>query len=309
MSAELFVQADVPPLTWDEFRTTRPVGSIALDGFVIGEPRFDPDGPYLNANHHENVDRLATLSSAQQILVDTQMGMDKAFTVDGKFSPNVFVNDCDQDVCAAWYLLDNISEAKHPSPALNRFIQVAGLLDVTAGAFPFDKDQRILGELTWVFEPYALFRASGEMSKKDNAQYKSVIEDVGLRIGRHLMGRGETAELDLRYRKIGGGLGWTMIAEEGKDGRVGAMRDGIEAYVAAQELENNRWRYSIARLSEFIPFDIPAILERLNQVEGTTNDTWGGATIVGGSPRVGASKLSPTEVEAIINEYIEQQRK
>ncbi|HEY8886076.1 MAG TPA: hypothetical protein VIM31_01070 [Candidatus Microsaccharimonas sp.] len=304
MSAELFVQAEVPPLTWDEFRATRPMGSIALDGFVTGEPRYDPNGPYLNANHHENVDRLATLSTAQQILVDTQMGLDKAFSVDGQFSPNVFVNDCDQDVCAAWYLLDNISEAKHPSPVLNRFIQVAGLLDVTAGAFPFDKDQRILGELTWVFEPYSLFRASGEMSKKDNAQYTSVIQDVESRIGKHLLGRGDTAGLDLRYKKIGGGEGWSMIIEEGKDGRVGAMRDGVEAYVAVQELEHDRWRYSVARRSEFIPFDVPRLLDRLSEVEGNDQDKWGGARIVGGSPRVGASRLSPSEVEAIINQYI-----
>lgn len=234
------------------------------------------------------------------------MGLDKAFTIDGQFAPKIFVNDCDQDVCAAWYLLENIPETKHPSPALNRFIQVAGLLDVTAGAFPFDKDLRILGELTWVFEPYSLFRASGEMSKKDNAQYKSVIQDVGLRIGKHLMGRGDTAELDLRYKKIGGGEGWSMIVEDGKDGRVGAMRDGVEAYVAVQELENDRWRYSVARRSEFIQFDVPALLERLNQIEGNEQDDWGGARIVGGSPRVGASRLSPAEVEVIINEYIEK---
>lgn len=306
MSAELFVQAEVPPLTWDEFRATRPMGSIALDGFVTGEPRFDPNGPYLNANHHENVDRLATLSTAQQILVGTQMGLDTAFSFDGQFSPNVYVNDCDQDVCAAWYLLDNISETKHPSPALGRFVQVAGLLDVTAGAYPFDKYQRILAELAWVFEPYSLFRASGEMSKKDNAQYRSVIQDVELRIGKHLVGRGDTAELDLRYSTIGGGIGWSMIVEDGKDGRVGAMRDGIQAYVSVQELENDRWRYSIARWSEFVPFDVPALLERLNEVEGNEQDAWGGARIVGGSPRVGASRLSPAEVEEIINRYVEE---
>jgi hypothetical protein len=282
------------------------MGSIALDGFVTGEPRFDPNGPYLNANHHENVDRLATLSTAQQILVGTQMGLDTAFSFDGQFSPNVYVNDCDQDVCAAWYLLDNISETKHPSPALGRFVQVAGLLDVTAGAYPFDKYQRILAELAWVFEPYSLFRASGEMSKKDNAQYRSVIQDVELRIGKHLVGRGDTAELDLRYSTIGGGIGWSMIVEDGKDGRVGAMRDGIQAYVSVQELENDRWRYSIARWSEFVPFDVPALLERLNEVEGNEQDAWGGARIVGGSPRVGASRLSPAEVEEIINRYVEE---
>lgn len=301
MSAELFVQAEVSPLTWDRFKATRPVGSIALDGFVIGEPRYDARGPYLNANHHENVDRLATLSTAQQILVSAQMGLDKAFQAEGEFSPKVFVNDCDQDVCAAWYLLDNISEAMSPSPALNRFIQVAGLLDVTAGAFPFDPNMKLLSELAWVFEPYTEFRASGEMAKKDNEQYRSTITTVGSRIAMHLQGKGETAQLDTRYEVIGGGPGWSIITEIGKDGRVGVFRDGIDAFVVAQELEDDRWRYSIARRSEFTPFDIPEILKRLNDTEGSTNDLWGGASIVGGSPRVGASKLTPQVVEQVIN--------
>lgn len=305
MSAELYVKSEVPPVSWDTFRTTYPIGSIALDGFVSGAPEYDPSGPYLNANHHEDVDRLATLSTAQQILMFTRMGMDKAFSFDGTFAPKVFVNDCDQDVCAAWYLLSNVSKAIHPTPALNRFINVAGTLDVTAGAFPYDKDMKILGELAWVFEPYTAFRASGEMARKDNAQYESVIHNVAARISRHLAGNGESVRLDTRYEEIGGGQGWTMIKEVGQDGRVGALVDGIDAYVSAQELADNRWRYTVGRRSEFIPFDIPAIMNLLNEAEGATDDRWGGATIIGGSPRVAGSQLTPSEVAAIINDYID----
>jgi hypothetical protein len=304
VGAELHVRSEIPPLTWDEFRTTHPVGSIALDGYVIGAPKYDANGPYLNANHHEDVDRLATLSTAQQILMDTRMGLDKAFTFDGGFAPNVYVNDCDQDVCAAWYLLDNISQSKHPSPALNRFINVAGTLDATAGAFPYDRDLRILGEIAWVFEPYTMFRASGEMAKKDNGQYRSVIRDVERRIADHLIGRGESIRLDLRYNTIGGGKDWKMIQEVGKDGRVGALIDGVDAYVSVQQ-QDSTWRYTIGRRSEFIPFDVPMLIEKLNEAEGNEDDRWGGATIIGGSPRVGGSRLTPAQVERIINDYID----
>lgn len=306
MSAELNVHSDVPPLKWGEFVRTHPAGSIALDGYVGEGPMFEADGPYLNANHHEGVKRLETLSTAQQILMDVRMGLDKAFTRDGIFAPHVYVNDADQDVCAAWYLLNNISQTRHPSPSLNRFINVAGTLDATAGAFPYDRDLRILGELAWVFEPYTLFRASGEMAKKDNAQYRSVIGDVEGRIQRHLIGRGESATLDTRYDIVGGGKDWKMISERGKDGRVGALIDGIDAYVSVQEIGDDRWRYTIGRRSEFIPFDVPVLIERLNEVEGTTDDRWGGATIIGGSPRVGGSKLSPIEVEKTVNEFIDK---
>jgi hypothetical protein len=303
MSANLEVHSEIPPISWEEFISTHPAGSIALDGYVGEGPNFTRNGPYANANHHEGVKRLETLSTAQQILFNVQMGLDKAFTKDGVFAPNVYVNDCDQDVCAAWYLLNNINQTRHSSPALNRFIGVAGTLDSTAGAFPFDPDLKILGELAWVFEPYTMFRLSGEMAKKDNSQYRSVIQDVENRIQKHLIGRGDSVKLDTRYEIIGGGKDWKMIKESGKDGRVGAFMDGIDAYVSVQELPNDRWRYTIGRRSEYIPFDVEAHIADLDKAEEpSNNDHWGGATIVGGSPRVGGSKLSPEEVEKIINE-------
>lgn len=304
MSAELIVYSDVPPLAWGTFRDTHPAGSIALDGYVGEGPNFDPNGPFYNANHHEEVNRLATLSTAQQILMGVRMGLDRAFMVDGLFSPKVFVNDTDQDVCAAWYLLNNIDQTRRPSPALNRFINVAGTLDATAGAFPYDRDLRILGELAWVFEPHTRFKASGEMAKKDNEQYRSVIQDVQGRIALHLLGRGESTKLDTTYQIIGGGKDWKMIEETGKDGRVGALVDGIDAYVSVQELPDDKWRYTVGCRSEFIPFAVTKILDQLNEVEGCTDDRWGGAGIIGGSPRVGGSKLTPAEVEKIVNDVI-----
>ena len=306
MAAELHVQTEVPPISWDEFRSTYPAGSIALDGFVADRPLYDPTGPYLNANHHENVNRLATLSTAQQIARSFRMGMTKAFTKDGLFTAEVYVNDNDQDVCAAWYLLDNPSQAKAPSPALNRFLDVAGALDVTAGAFPYDPDMKILQELAWVFEPYTLFRSSGEMAKKNNGQYRSVIDDIQGRIGKHLNGRGQSTKLDTNYEVIASKPEWTMIREIGKDGRVGALMDGVDAYISVQDLSNERWRYSVGRRSEFIPFPLPILFDALNNAEQNSDDKWGGATTIGGSPRVGASKLHPKTVVEIVSNIMER---
>lgn len=303
MSAELVVGASVPPLSWDDFRRTHPAGSIALDGYVGEAPKFDREGPYYNANHHEGVNRQATFSTAQQVLSALRLGLDTTFRAEGQFSPKVFVNDCDQDVCAAWYLLDNVEAAKNPSPALNRFINVAGTLDITAGAFPYDPDLRILGELAWVFEPYTDFRASGEINKKDDEQYREIIEGVGLRIGQHVAGKGEVVRLETQYKVIGGGKNWKLIEEIGRDGRLGALADGIDAYVVAKS-DGERWRYTVAKRSEYIPFDVPGHLANLNRVENCSEDRWGGSDTIGGSPRVGGSELSPSQVEAAINDYI-----
>lgn len=302
MSAELHVHSDRPPVAWESFTQTHPLGSIALDGYVSGPTRYQAVGPYQNFNHHEGVDRLSTGSTAQQVLRAVRMGLDKAFQREGQFGADVFVNDCDEDVCASWYLLENISQAKTvTNPALNRFVEVAGTLDVTAGAFPYDKDMELLGELAWVFEPYTLFRASGEMARKDNNQYRSVIQDVGHRIGRHLLGRGERVPLDLRYRTVGGGSGWAMIESVGKDGRIGALRDGIDAYVIAQQTGEARWRYTLGRRSVYIPFELPELYQLLNQAEPNRTDDWGGSDTIGGSPRTSGSQLSPERVTEIVN--------
>lgn len=309
MKAELVVRSEVPPTTWERFCRTHPMGSIALDGYVMGPPQYEPYGPYYNANHHEGVVRLATLSSAQQILNDVRMGLDKPFSRSGTFEAHVFVNDCDQDVCAAWFLLNHIRLTKKPTPELNRFINVAGTLDVTAGAFPYTPDMRILRELSWVFEPYTHFRRSGEMTRKDNAQYAAVIFDVEQRIGQHLEGRGQSTELDTRFELVGGGDGWSMVYEVGADARMGVFLSGIDAFVAIQQASDAHWRYSIGRRSQFIDFPLPEILARLNQEEGCTADAWGGAGTIGGSPRVNGSQLSPDIIERIINDEIAKQTK
>lgn len=309
MSAELIVRSDLPPVTWEEFTTDYPACSIALDGFVSDGPKYQREGPYLNANHHEGVNRLATLSTSQQVLMNIRMGMDKAFSKNGEFCPNVYVNDCDQDVCASWYVLANPDIAKQIShPILNRFIHVAGVMDSTAGAFPYDRSQRVLGELAWIFEPYTQFRASGEMARRDNDQYKSIIFDVADRISQHIQGEGKSIPLDTKYQAVGGGQGWKMIEEQGKDGRVGALLDGIDSYVSVQQIAEDRWRYTIGRRSEFIPFDIPGIVDMLNLAEGNDRDRWGGSDTIAGSPRVGGSKLPPDVVERLINEYLEETR-
>lgn len=306
MSAELIVKTEVPPVSWEDFTENYPAGSIALDGYVADGPLYDESGPFLNANHHERVDRLATLSTAQQLLMLARMGIDKAFSDDGEFSPKVFVNDCDQDVCTAWFLLHHIEQAKNPSnPALNRFVQVAGTLDATSGMFPFDPNLEILGEQAWVFEPYTQFRASGEMAKKDNRQYRTVIDSVESRIQRHLMGRGERVSLDTKYNTISKSSGWSMIEEVGKDGRVGAFMDGIDAYVSVQELSEGHWRYTVGRRSLFVQFDLPNIFDALNQEEALGGDNqWGGSDIIGGSPRVGDSTLPPDRVRQIIDDIL-----
>lgn len=309
MTVTLHVCPDEPPLTWEEFCEKTPPYSIALDGYVSAGPRFDETGPHLNLNHHEEVDRLATRATCAQVLMALRQGLIERFQDEkGGFRADVFVNDCDEDVCVSWYLLHHCHEAAQAfNPALNRLVAMEDAIDSTAGAYPFPPDSHTLEELAWIFDPYRQFRRRGEIDDRDPDAFRKVIYEVEDRITLHLNQQGEAIPLDTRYRRIGGGDNWAMIEDIGAQARTGVFGDGIHAYVSVRERPDGRWTYVIGRMSPFIPFDVPAILEALNHAEenGTPNpDRWGGGSTIGGSPRVKGSRLPPEEVEKIITETL-----
>lgn len=87
--------------------------------------------------------------------------------------------------------------------------------------------------------------------------------------------------------------------------------DGIKAYVSVRELGQGRWAYVVGRMSPFIRFDCERIYERCNAAEGAyvdhdatlrLGDRWGGSNMIGGSPRVGASRIPPSILEKIVAE-------
>lgn len=306
MSIVLHVRTKVPPRTWDEFVAESPTNSIALDGYVHGGPRYDAEKRLLNFNHHEDVDRLATRATCAQVLMAIRQGLFQVFRDENGPAANVYVNDCDEDVCTSWYLLKNSALCEHTmNPLLNRLVMMEDALDATAGAYPFPKDLPVLRELAWVFEPYRNFRLSGGLDEKKQMMYRAVIEDVGARISAHLVGKGSEIALDTRYERIGGGAGWTMVREIGGQARTGMFSDGIRAFVSVRERGDGRYTYVIGRMSKFIPFDISSLYRKLTCAENpgasVHKDWWGGSDIIGGSPRVEGSRLTPEEVTRVID--------
>lgn len=289
-------------VSWDFFIKEYLGNSIALDGFVYGRPQFEPKGPYVNFNHHEEVDRLATRATCEQVLLAIRQGLFKTFTGD----INVFVNDCDQDVCVALFLLSNHHLVVNTmNPIINRLVTMEGFLDCTAGAYPYPVDLPILEELAWVFEPYTQFRVSGQLSTGKSTAFRSIITDVNSRIMSHITGNGHKIPLDTRYERIYTEKDYVIVKEIGASARTGMFSDGITAYVSVRESQTpNRYIYSIGRLSPFINFNLPSNYIKLNQAEGIPEDSvdkWGGSDITGGSPRIAGSKLSPDEIRKVLN--------
>lgn len=295
------------PLSWAEFCAVSEPYSIALDGYVAGGPRFDPSGPRATMNHHEEVDRLATRSTCAQVHLAIRQGLFACFRDATGARAEVYANDADQDVCLSWYLLRNHYRAEPVMNAsLNRLVGIEDMLDATAGAYPYPADMPLLQEIAWIFRPYTQARRDGWLDSRDPRMFHDIVENVASRIDRHLLGQGGRDLLDTRYERIRDGHGWTQVHETGTHARTGMFADGLKAFVSSRKRADGRWLHVVGRMSQFIPFDVPAILWALNVAEGlTTNpDRWGGGDTIGGSPRVAGSALDAQAVYDVVAEVL-----
>jgi hypothetical protein len=134
MNPTLHVEPLQVPMAKEDYCLSKPPSSIALDGYVRGVPWYEPKGPWANFNHHEDVHPLATRATCGQILMALRQGL---------FRPaHVHVNDCDEDVCLATYLLKNAYQGRTVyNPPLNRLVYMEDALDCTAGSYPFSPNK------------------------------------------------------------------------------------------------------------------------------------------------------------------------
>lgn len=310
MSVDLCMQPKVSPRTWQEFCSKENRFGIAIDGYVIGKPKFNDAGPWVNFNHHEGVNRLATRATCGQVYMAVRQGLFSRFQdIEGPRAV-VFANDCDEDVCLSWFILKwGRFPEKIKLPTLEQLVNIVDLIDTTSGACAISL--QVWEKIAWIFEPYRRFRLSGEVDKKDEKDFLNVVKVVESRILRHVDGQGESIPLDTRYERVKGVhlsprmVYWSMIKEIGAQARVGMFNKGVRAYVSVRERPDGKsWTYTVGRTSEFVPFDLAKIFSALNKAEGCTDDRWGGGNTIGGSPRVEGSRLSPEKVERIITQAL-----
>lgn len=294
-------------MTWERFVKNAPKNSIALDGFVYGAPKKDLDSHHENFNHHEEVDRLATRSTCEQVEMALQQKMIRFYENDGKLELNVFVNDADEDVRFAVWLLSN--HQKINDWKVHRLVHASGMLDATAGAYPFDPEQQIIQEIAWIFDPYRQARTSGQLKSMSPEQMTTLITDIGKRISQHITNTGEKLSLDLTHKIVGGGKDWVLAKETSKSIKAAIFHAGHDAYISYRENQNGTYTYTLGKLSDYILFPIEDLYAVLNEAEDITKDNldrWGGSSLIGGSPRAAGSKLTPKQVEQIVNDYLEK---
>lgn len=306
---QLYVQPGLT-MSWQEFTRQVPAHSIALDGFVPEGPRFKSSGPWANFNHHEGVARLETRATCAQVLIALRQGLMSAFDPKQSY---MYVNDCDEDVCLSIFLLRNYELATvRMNPLLNRLVFMEDMLDTTGGAYAFSDSLESMQQLLWVFEPYHEFRANGALDRQDADEFRTIIDAVCERIAVYINGSPGLVVPDTRYEVIQREPQFVMVNEIGKNGRLGVYRDGIGAFIAVRAMSDNRFAYTLARSSQFVPFPIPKLLKALNSaeihwwrgmVETMPEGSWGGSDVIAGSPRTG-SVLTPMEVMEVIRETV-----
>jgi hypothetical protein len=293
-------------VTRDEFVATHPPYSIALDGYVHGEPFLETRdaGPYRNFNHHEAVDRSCTSATCEQVRRAVVLGLYDLYKGDHGPRATLWVNDCDQDVCLATWILFNPGRVTEPWVRTLAYIE--DLLDMSAGGFPMPDERDLLGEVRWVFEPYSAQRPN--LAEFDAQDMRDIIDEVHDRIEKFLDGTGGIMPLIGEYTELGGGPGWMLAEVDHQHARQKMVEANVKAAVELFSTSNDRYHYSVWRRSEYIiGFPVKDILVELNRAEGYKDEDvggWGGSENVGGSPRKKGSALSPKEIERIVNNVI-----
>lgn len=303
----LNVRPCIAPLTWEEFCRTHPQRSVALDGYVYGGPKWNIAEKQVNFNHHEEVDRLATRSTCSQVLIAFRQGLSSFLRSDVDYRPQIFVNDCDEDVCLSVWMLSNPHMVTNSmNPRLNRMVHVEDMMDATGGAYPFHQDLPFLSEMAWVFEPYRIFRKSNGLQRRDAVEFKAVISDTGRRIETYLVGNAGMLTLDTEYTTLKRGKGWVMVCDSGAHARTAMFSEGATAFVEVRPRDAGGWDYTVGKMTPISDFPVSSILEGLNQQEGlvSASDRWGGGDMIGGSPRVAGSKLSPDQVFEAVEKIV-----
>lgn len=292
-------------MTWDEFVASTPDNSIALDGVVSGGPNFCARTNHVNFDHHDNVVREATMSTAMQVYYAIKGGlMDCLFS--NREEASIYVNDTDQDtVLAVWFLLNYKKfEGAQSYPHLNRLLALNDRWDITGGAFPMCLDDKLVKQHAWVFQPYTALRKSGGLASANEQIMLDNLIAVISRLNDLMMGQAGEVELDIRHEVFYDSPHFKIVHEiGGNEARYYLYNKGMKAFISLVACRpDGRFVYSVGRASRYVQFPVKKLYGDFNASEKLNSDGgWNGSDIIGGSSRKHGSGLSWEELRDITN--------
>ncbi len=297
-------------MDWDAFLKSAPNRSIALDGVVKGGPNFNEQTAHINFDHHDNVVREATMSTAMQVFYAIKGGlMHSMIGSDGKVSAMIHINDTDQDTTlAVWYLLNHKKfEGTQSIPTMSRLLALTDRLDITGGAFPMNLEDSLIRKHSWVFRPYTDLRKSGELARASAEMLLDNLEAMLHRLDQFVMNQAEEVELDIRHEVYYDSPVYMIYNEiGGNEARYHLLSKGMDAYICEVATRpDGRKVYTVGRRSRYIRFPVPKLYAAFNAVEGfAPGEGWNGSDIIGGAPRAKGSGLSWEQIRDITNEVL-----
>jgi hypothetical protein len=297
--------------TWEQFCKENPPYSIALDGYVSEPTIYDKNGPRLNLNHHEGINRIATRSVSAQTYFFIKGDLFNVFKENRREKALLYFNDVDQDVCLTNWLMKNNNKINLPGDysSIKELVEIEDELDTMGGTYPTFPESDIMKKVAWIFEPYTNSRYSIGFEELNSDKMIEIVNNVYDRIDDYYIGRCGRIKPNTRYETYYDGDGWRMIREIGAHARTKLFWDGVKAFVSFKKNLDGNYSYIFGRISPLIPFDNKLIYEELNKVENIPKndlDCYGGSDIIGGSPRKRGSKIDPKDMIKIINKVLKQ---
>lgn len=263
--------------------------SIAIDGAVAG-PQIDTENHRFSFDHHAGCLRFCTQSSCQQAQTAILLGLDSE-----KYT--LYLNDCDIDVAASVWLLQNPDRVKET--LVTKLINAIGIADSHAGAINLNGMSKTV---EWV--------SSVELDfKKDKGSYDSIcsgnlrhILDATLRrIDQYVNGEAaieiSKQEKHEEYKILYNQNGFVVVESDNSHIYSTLYSAGFDRIVLVRHLENSSLAVSLAKRSDFVDnFNLIKMYEELNKIE----PNWGGGSSIGGSPRNPDGTRSKLPLEKII---------
>src|SRR5262245_337797 len=287
-------------------------GTIYLDGAAQGEPFADAERDVYNLDHHEGCVRAFTLASCEQAMVLLRRGLDLR-----RRDWSVYANGADLDtVLAIWVLLNHLRLAPEDSRARARvlpLLRLEGNIDALGlGAedlcgLPSDLHTETRRQLDALLERERTARTRGvgrDPLSFVAAQLRAIdrIAYAGEEIG-------ELLEIEELVRTELPGVGVTVVCRA--DGGVYEVERELRRLhgdrLGLVVLQKDATSYSLRAAHPAAAAHLDRIYVQLNRVDrgsdgGHTENRWGGAGEIGGSPRRRGTRLTPAEIAAACGE-------
>ena len=251
--------------------------SVALDGMVQGPVMGDEEDRW-SFDHHAGCARLVTQATCEQVWTATRLGFKWA-------GRDVWINDLDGDTVLSLYVIHTAVNGVIPPADLGSLVRAVGLMDAhgPAAIVLMTPEERALAD---TFYHGVIYPTLGRNVQERFGEWRELLEECHDGIDRLLSGELERAQpkpepVEMILEKQVGSLKLAVAECPGFGGFVKLYGGGYDVVILTTEAAGGTRRYTLGKVSDLVPFNLSALLGRLNELE----DGWGGSSSIGGSPR------------------------